>query len=191
MSRSCAIWGKVDSPRNNESTRLQRPMQYRRDSTPRTIVIVRSRGEIRMNVQAIGASTLPKQFSRRVELSGLNKTAKTEAIQKHKAPTGETTGLTPSAGQTSESWESERAHGVLRLLMAGHFKAVPEQHLRANFADLLPPPPDDSDTQTQPDDSISSEVEASPATVDAIMATEARPLSGDVGISLEAVNLFA
>jgi hypothetical protein len=144
-----------------------------------------------MNVQAIGASTLPKQFSRRVELTGVNKTAKRQAIQKHKAPTGETTALTPSAGQTSESWESERAHGVLRLLMAGHFKAVPEQHLRANFADLLPQPPDGSDTQTQPDDSISSEVEAIPATVDAIMATDAQPLPSDIGLTFEGLNLFA
>jgi hypothetical protein len=36
--------------------------------------------------------------------------------------------------------KSERAHGVLRLLAAGHFKAVPEQRLRANFADLLGTP---------------------------------------------------
>jgi len=33
-----------------------------------------------------------------------------------------------------------RAHGVLRLLEAGHFNSTAEARLRANFADLLPTP---------------------------------------------------
>jgi hypothetical protein len=40
----------------------------------------------------------------------------------------------------------------LRLLLAGHFKAVPEQRLRENFADLLPQPADESNPGIPPND---------------------------------------
>ena len=87
----------------------------------------------------------------------------------------------PSASSDAppSTWTSERAHGVLRLLLAGHFKAVPEQRLRANFADLLPQPADDSNPGIQPDDEDPIDVGSREINPTGANPTDAHPADAD------------
>lgn len=57
---------------------------------------------------------------------------------------------TPASEPRDKHAKFERAHGVLRLLSAGHFQSVAAQRLAANFADLLPGAGPDSDDQSRP-----------------------------------------
>jgi hypothetical protein len=58
--------------------------------------------------------------------------------QEKAAPTGDQGVDKVTADKPGNGPKAGRAHGVLRLLAAGHFHPVAEQRLRANFADLLP-----------------------------------------------------
>ena len=95
---------------------------------------------------------------------------------------------TPDRGK-----KTGRAHGVLRLLAAGHFKPKPEERLRANFADLLPPPgpgatPGIEADPGEPTGAKGVDLTSPPQP---LPPGEPQPLSGEFGPSLNLVDLIA
>ena len=94
---------------------------------------------------------------------------------------------TPDRGK-----KTGRAHGVLRLLAAGHFKPKPEQRLRANFADLLPPPGPGTTPGTEagpgePTGAKSVDLTSPPQP---LPPGEPQALRGEFGLSLNLVDLI-
>ncbi len=133
-----------------------------------------------MNVQA--AANLPLNLSTvhtpRAARSQVR--ADVQSVPDEAPPAVERENDGASTDKAGKHQKSERAHGVLRLLAAGHFKAVPEQRLRANFADLLGTP----DSAPLPESGAVEPDSAGPAdaTPDAaaFLSIEAQP---DTGVS--------
>ena len=104
-----------------------------------------------MNVQATASSATVLESTRQRQWVGRGKNVSAEAIGPSAPPTDDRAAERPTSDKPNQKPKFERAHGVLRLLAAGHFNAVAEQRLRANFADLLPAPDADSKPRSDPD----------------------------------------
>ncbi len=95
------------------------------------------------------------------------KPAKASPMEATRTGTRETAELAPVSAESMRTGKSGRAHGVLRLLAEGHFKAVPEARLRANFADLLPAAGNATTPDAQPSEPRAEELPADTPPVEA------------------------
>lgn len=108
-----------------------------------------------------------------------------------------TTTVTEDTGATDGGKKTGRAHGVLRLLEAGHFKAQPEYRLRLHFGDLLRAWAPEPEEEPAVEDGVGE-----PAVVDGVgdevvpptqppTTGDLEPLDGTIGVSLSLLDLFA
>jgi hypothetical protein len=102
-----------------------------------------------MSVQAIADPGPALQATRLPHSAGRVKEVGAEAVEGRTRLAEDQRVDKQVADKPGKGPKSGRAHGVLRLLAAGHFKPVPEQRLRANFADLLSEANSDSDTESE------------------------------------------
>lgn len=103
-----------------------------------------------MNVQATASSATVLESTRPRQWVGCGKNVSAETTGPSAPPTDDRAAERPTSDKPNQKPKFERAHGVLRLLAAGHFNAVAEQRLRANFADLLPAPDAESKPRSDP-----------------------------------------
>lgn len=91
-----------------------------------------------MDVQPTAGSLQVSTLARQLQSAGQLGKVELKTPQKKAAPAEDQGVDTPTTDKPGKGPKSGRAHGVLRLLAAGHFHPVAEQRLRVNFADLLP-----------------------------------------------------
>jgi hypothetical protein len=117
----------------------------------------------------------------------------TETTVEKVATPDKLTTATDSLGMPDCGKKTGRAHGVLRLLAAGHFKPKPEQRLRVNFADLLPSagPGTTPGTEADPGEPNGAKNVDLTSPPQPLPPGEPQALSGEVGLSLNLVNLIA
>ena len=93
-----------------------------------------------MNVQATASSATVLESTRPRQWVGRGKNVSAETTGPSAPPADDRAAERPTSDKPNQKPKFERAHGVLRLLAAGHFNAVAEQRLRPNYTDLRPGP---------------------------------------------------
>ena len=144
-----------------------------------------------MNVQAIASSpgVLRSGCPCQSVVRGRNVIART--VEKQALPTRNVEAEPLVSDTPDKPQKYERAHGVLRLLAAGHFKPVPEQRLRANFADLLRDPDPDSSPGVDQNEVVPRDGADITFTTDAISPAEHERPGDEVGEPTTQVSWIA
>jgi hypothetical protein len=115
--------------------------------------------KIQMDVQSTAGSLQAWTLARQLQSARQVGKADLKTPQEKPAPPDDQDLGTPTIDKPGNGPKSGRAHGVLRLLEAGHFHPVADQRLRANFADLLTdsaadPNPGSGSDNLEPVDSV-------------------------------------